>query len=318
MATVTDQPCHHAACSRAACRHGSWPAWRSSCWSSCSSSADRSRRRRSGRRGATTTPAPSADRVRDYQDRCASPEARRSRRRRPRRNRRLAHADGRLRRAGRRGHPRTRLPRSASGSEYESLFASNVVLSRRPEAETAGRRAGLVQPVARTPRRRRLPRRRSMRSRTPSFAPRRARPADTRPFRRSRAPTLSQRRAAAATDAETPSSDARVDRADSQRWSGAPAARRHLIDTVLTNRSMARRRTGELPRHEPGLFAQRPARRHSRRRARARRDEARAGARRAPARGRVPSLAACRTAARIRLDQFLGLNQIGDAGLRTG
>jgi hypothetical protein len=103
---------------------------------------------------------------------------------------------------------------------------------------------------------------------------------------------------------------------DQRRRAAAPLLEGTLIDTVLTNRlDGSDGRAGELPRHEPALLPQRPARADSRRRARARRDAARAGARRdAPRRGLHRLLMP--DGRTYRLDQFMGLNQIGDAGLR--
>ena len=129
---VTDRRRYRGVFCREVCRPGSWPGSRSGCSRSCCSSADRTRRPGRARAGAGAGDrAPTAcvttrnACVRWRPRRCAKPKLRRS-------------------------HQRpgcTGLPGAADCTgarpvggrrkrrEYESLFASNVVLSRRPEGE---------------------------------------------------------------------------------------------------------------------------------------------------------------------------------------
>ena len=120
--------------------------------------------------------------------------------------------------------------------EYESLFASNVVLSRRPESErpdAGGRQHAAVECVSRV----RLPRRRRLTtSPTPSFARRRE------PRHRLGLPAIPQRRRrhATASVVDTSAED-RAEATGRQRRHRRPdrctaCSKERVIDTVLTNR----------------------------------------------------------------------------------
>ena len=171
--------------------------------------------------------------------------------------------------------------------EYESLFASNVVLSRRPDARTARPRAigdvidrasadvGAATPIGRR------------RSPTPSSAPRRGPQASLAqeatptpgPAPRRRCRPLPRSRSARARR--------RLHAAHQRRRAAVPRSRghrhRHRPDESARWRDGG---PGELPRDERALLAHGPAGAHPSRRASPRRDEARAGLRR-DAPGRV-------------------------------
>ena len=170
--------------------------------------------------------------------------------------------------------------------EYESLFASNVVLSRRL------RISGQMPAGASTARRRGDPSRlrgsrRSTRSPTPSCAPPRATAeASAQAADAPVEPAAGGSPAPRAAGVHGPSATGPI----SARRTAASRPRRHG-DRRGADESPRRQhgRAGQLPRDQPGLLAQRPARADPGRRARARRDAPGPGARRDAAGGRVPS-----------------------------
>ena len=180
--------------------------------------------------------------------------------------------------------------------EYESLFASNVVLSRRPDGERpeAGRPVGVragEMPA------RHLERHLSTRSRARSSAPQAATSAGaTRPAARH-----NRRGSASGSEASRPAPTADRNARLNERTPISAAGPLHtllegtFIDTVLTNRlDGSGTAPGQLPGHEPGVLPQRPARAHSCGGARSRRDATRSGARRDAARSGVSPAADAR------------------------
>ena len=267
-------------------------------------------------RPATTTApaqAPSADRVRDYQDRLRLLEAqalRDAQATAPAPNVQPVQYDDAQPPA-----PQDPIAADRKRREYESLFASNVVLSRRPENERpdAGRQRVASQCAA-TSRRREA--RRSTTSPTPWFGPRHEPLASAR----TRQPSFRSRRQQRCRCHAPSSEPAPTHRTRHRAISAAGPLHRvlegTLIDTVLTNRLDG---TSAAPVNclvTNALYS------HT-----GRQVLIPAGARVLGETKPVQTFGETRLAVSFhrllmpdgrtyRLDQFLGLNQIGDAGLR--
>ena len=265
-------------------------------------------------RAQTQTPtlAPNPERLRDYQERIRSMEARQVQE---------AQAPAPAApEAPRLEEPPTPAPEDPIKAdlkrrEYESLFASNVVLSRRPEAERP--EAGRVTPQAQAAETRD--------NVNPSLdeiaqAVMRATGGVNTPAPRPTAPSVSQlpERTAQSTGSVNARQDATPERTDPISAAGPvhPLLEGTVIDTVLTNRLDG---NGAAP---VNCLVTNPVYSHS-----GQHVLIPAGARVLGETRPVQALGETRLAvsfhrllmpdgSTVRLDQFLGLNQIGDAGLR--
>lgn len=260
----------------------------------------------------TPTVAPNPERLRDYQERIRAMEARQA-------QEAQAPAPATLEAPRFEGPPAPApedpIKADLKRREYESLFASNVVLSRRPEAERP--EAGRVTPQAAAAETRD--------NLNPSLdeiaqAVMRATGGVNSAAPRPSAPSVSQtlERAAQPTDSANTRRDATPERTDPISAAGPlhPLLEGTVIDTVLTNRLDG---NGTAP---VNCLVTNPVYSHG-----GQHVLIPAGARVLGETRPIQALGETRLAvsfhrllmpdgSTVRLDQFLGLNQIGDAGLR--